>query len=67
MKELIERARGNPKTTAAGVVALAMWGGGEKLQSMGIEPHGSALVVLAWVIAAVALTLAKDGKKPGDE
>lgn len=60
MKYLIERIKGNPKTTVLGGVCVALYGAGEAMRASGVEPWGSIVIGLAGMTTLVGLALARD-------
>lgn len=62
MKELIERIRGNPKTSALAVAALIVYSCGEALSNNGFEPWGTIISGIGGTMAGIGLLLARDTK-----
>lgn len=61
-QELVERIKGNPKTTWLAVICGALYAGGDYLHGNQVEPWGALLLGLAGVVGGVGLLLARDGK-----
>ncbi len=66
-QELVERIKGNPRTTWLAVVAGAMYAGGDYLHGNAIEPWGALLLGAAGIVGGLGLLLARDGKQPPPE
>lgn len=62
MKELIERMKSNPKTTALGGVTFAVFSAGEGMRAHGFEPWASLVIGLGGLLAVVGLFIARDPK-----
>ena len=60
MKEIFERIKGHPKTSALAAVAFIVWSAGESVSGSGIEPWGSIISGIGGAMAGVGLLLARD-------
>lgn len=64
LRELVLAAKSNPRTSALGVVAIALYGAGETLRDHAIEPWGSIVVGLGGLVVLAGMLWARDpGKK----
>lgn len=62
MKELIERIKGNPKTSALGALTAAVMAAGSGMREHGLEPWASLVIGLGGLLAVVGLFVARDPK-----
>lgn len=60
MKDIIERIKNNPKTSALGVACVALYGAGEAMRASNVEPWGSIVVGVAGVVTLIGMLLARD-------
>lgn len=70
VKAMIEMIRQDKRTTVLAGVCFALYGAGESLRTVSIEPWGSILIGLGGTVAGIALLVAKFSKpeeKPKDE
>lgn len=63
MKDILDRIKNNPKTSALGVACVALYGAGEAMRASAVEPWGSIVIGIAGVATLIGLALAKDGGK----
>lgn len=67
IKEIVDLARANPKTSALGILGIAFYGAGDQMAEFALEPWASIVRGLGGLLLGIAWFYTRDSKPPAGD